>query len=148
MSAYLVDKKHVAYLVNCAISFRIADSRGKFNFYHKGKWIEVNYDNKEEIATMLLRENVKSINYRYNERKRTPKVTRKDFNGFLTLPFDALQLIRSCKCYNYQACEHDGYEKSQAKSFIKALIDSAINEIPGYGEKAWGYPGEFKKATV
>ena len=55
-------------------------------------------------------------------------------------PFSAVQVIKACNCLDYQSCEHDGWEASEAKSFLDSLISAACHRLPGYDAAEWGPP--------
>jgi hypothetical protein len=158
MSAYIVDKEHVLYLVEAAMSRRI----GGGSFYwmwgnptQSAKLGTCDYERAVEVANMLWRENIKSVSARYpNESSATlpgPKggafvITRADFEGVRWLQFDAVQVIKACDCFNYQSCEHGEWEASEAKGFVDALRSSAWHELPGYDGATWGAPAVYSNA--
>lgn len=88
----------------------------------------------EAAAAALYSENVKSVNYRYNERtKRT---------GFVYTPVDiggrtAAEIVKLCHCLDYQSCEHKGWPRSKAKHILNCIIDRAVTRLPGYGQAEW-----------
>lgn len=70
------------------------------------------------IADELRRENVRSVNYRYNERSRHPKGWTVDAVKISNLAnVDRLALI---DCLDYQSCERPDYEKSHAGKMLKS----------------------------
>jgi hypothetical protein len=158
MSAYIVDKLHVQYLVEAAMSRRI----GGGCFYWcwgnptlSSKLDCADKDTAAQIANMLWCENIKSVSTRYpNESSATLPgptardftVQARDFNGVRWLQFSAVQVIKACDCYAYQTCEHDEWETSEAKAFIDALRSSAWHELPGYDEAEWGAPAVYENA--
>lgn len=90
-----------------------------------------------EVANELFRENVKSVNYRYDE-KDVPEPIKK-LNKFsdYSLP----QIAKAVSCLSYQSCEHPDWEKSKAKSFLDHILSMAIQkQFPEYEEKEWGAP--------
>jgi hypothetical protein len=65
----------------------------------------------QEMADILKRENVRSVNWRYNERtKFTPVVL--DFDK--PCEDSVWQVIFYLRSIDYQSCERDDYEKSRA----------------------------------
>jgi hypothetical protein len=158
MSAYIVDKEHVLYLVEAAMSRRIGG--GAFywmwgNPTQSAKLGCTDYERAVEVANMLWRENIKSVGTRYEGSSATlpgPKggefvITRADFQGVRWLQFNAVQVIKACDCFNYQSCEHgDEWEASEAKAFIDSLRASAWRELPGYDEAEWGAPAVYENA--
>ncbi len=90
-----------------------------------------------KIGAMLLNENIKSFNFRYEED--TPpaddyefRVYREGRPGHVDLtPIQVLVLV---DCYIYQSCEHPGWKYSEACRFAKAVKESMIYELPGYSD--------------
>lgn len=122
VSAFVVDPKHIEYLVSAAVLYRSHD-RGCVN----------------EAAAMLEEENRKSVAYRYKkvrgasaavfgEGGRSPR---------LTCHVTPVQTLKAVRCYEYQSCEHPGWAESEARDFCEALMHAAIHHLPGYEEAAW-----------
>lgn len=73
----------------------------------------------QEVANILLRENVRSVNYRYNEKSRAGKVK---FTRRVLYPMvPALQAIKYLECIDYQSCERPDYNKSDACAINRAM---------------------------
>jgi len=127
MSAWIVSKEHIDALVTAAL-------KDNLYFYHNDG---VHYvKTKKEcdfIGNELTKENYKSVNYRYSEDDKAPKYSY-EYNG----GWKPIEIIKSCHCYGYQSCEHDGWKDSISHSFINALKESLIHELPGYDEAPWG----------
>jgi len=49
-----------------------------------------------------------------------------------------VQTLKAIACFDYQACETDDWQQSEAFAFCEALRDRAINKLPGYSEAKWG----------
>ena len=45
--------------------------------------------------------------------------------------------LKAIACYEYQSCEIETWEKSNAKAFCDALRDAMIYDLPGYDEAPW-----------
>jgi hypothetical protein len=150
----MCDKDHIIYLVQAAIQPKLSQMCGGMSWYHEGKRHELRNgaSNAEMVAVgnMLWLENLKSVEARYGSgRKDLPgqiednaagyKLEETDFNTILW-SVDPVQVLKSCQCYEYQACEHDAWEKSEAKAFVDALRISAIHVLPGYDAAKWGAP--------
>jgi hypothetical protein len=159
MSAYIVDKHHITYLIAAAFSRAILPHGGGFTWYHQGQWHELpagDYDRAAEVANLLWRENVASVSARYpNESSATlPGPIAKDFViqpsdiRRLFETFDPVQVLKSCDCYEYQSCEHDGWEDSEAHNFIEGLGRRAISALPGYEAAEWGAPEPLPASCV
>lgn len=127
MSAWLVEKQHVIYLV------RATEER--------------NHEVLAKQATMLWNENRKSINSRYREEEPLDlEVTPEDIKNTVWSHYDSLQVINSARCLNYQSCEHEGWEASDANQFLQRLIMDQIYKIRGYDQCKWGYPEPIEGA--
>ena len=70
-----------------------------------------------QIAKILYKENLKSVNYRYNERNRLPNLKNVDFK-----PVSNVELIKLIHCLDYQSCETSTYKKSKAYQMINQLL--------------------------
>jgi len=155
MSSYMVDSKHIVYLVEAAISHRLAEGDGgSISWFHAGKWSELRtlapVTEKVAVGAMLWRENENSVNDRYPvSREDLPGANADADAGYTIRPaafsriladFDPVQVLKSCACYTYQSCDHEGWEASEAHAFIEALKTKAIHALPGYDAAEWGYP--------
>ena len=142
MSANLCTDEHLIFLAAASLF-------GKRGGHRAPERVE-EYD---AIIQMLHRENVASVNHRYNEREEYQAPTYvaaakarylKDY--FTLVPVGKLsqriaQVFKSIDCYEYQSCEHDGWEKSQAHAFCQDLRRAWGRKIPGYENDAeWGAP--------
>jgi len=133
MSAFIVDKEHILYLVEAA---------SQYNTYFQTKSGNRmrNLSSQVEVANLLWKENVLSVNSRYDEKSDVSEITSKDFRVVRWNSFSPVQVIKAVKCYEYQSCEHDGWVDSKSKVFCEALKDDAINELEGYEKAEWGCP--------
>src|SRR5262245_14347801 len=156
MSAYMVDRNHIRYLVEAARCRRL-NGDGTLYWFHCGVAYLLDSNKGTDcvnrppaaVGQMLWDENRTSIEARYPD-------TREDFSNatgpcdesfvydrhelLSREPFDPVQVLKSCACYEYQACEHDGWKDSEAHAFIEALRDHAIAALPGYDNAIWGAP--------
>ena len=67
-------------------------------------------------------------------------VDLEDFSSMTWGRYDPPQVLMSCDCFEYQACESDGWADSEACSFIEALRSKAHRRVVGYRESEWGAP--------
>jgi hypothetical protein len=51
---------------------------------------------------------------------------------------DGGPMIKLCHHYAYQACEHDGWEASDARKLVDAIEAHAVRHLPGYDDAPWG----------
>lgn len=118
MSAYIVSDDHIAYLTWAGVEYRL-----------------IQESEVEQTALMLLHENHKSVAFRYGE-KLTPiedlSISIKRF-----VEFSWGQVIAAAHCYEYQACEHDGWKQSAAYDYYLRLVMSAIRKAPEVDSAHW-----------
>lgn len=59
-----------------------------------------------------------------------------------TLNVNAPATVKYCQCYDYQACETDNYEDTDAAKIIKHIKYEALRQslemIPEYNKAPWG----------
>lgn len=127
MSAWTVSKVHIDIMVWALIR--------QGGFYHRGQEIDVNEYTADEIGRMLWTENFKSVNYRYDERKRTPPYVyaAPRFAEFTEPGFIAKQVA----CYEYQTCEHKGWPSSKAYSACSGIARYCMRQISD-DDAEWG----------
>ena len=130
MSAYLVEEHHIAYLAQ----------------YYKASY-QGERDSREvyAIADILAKANLDSIAYRYPSDHETPDTDAMYTAGCYDLAnsalwnaFDPRQVIMSARCYEYQACEPDNYDQSDAAKIINQIIRDAASKLSD--GKNWGAP--------
>ena len=125
MGAFVVNPKHINTLVTWGaqknLDYFVGDS------YEPHKFV----GHEQEIATILMAENVRSVNYRYHEADE-PAPIRYKLEWMVTIHGDnkaACQILKACQCYEYQACETNDWEDTPACCIIKALRARAINIV-------------------
>lgn len=145
MSAYMVDRHHIAYLVAAASSRSIL--RGCNLYFANQQFGQCESKEREtEIGQMLWDENFASVTHRYDDCDfdHLPGPIGESYvyeQGNLHWhKIDPVQVIKSCDNYAYQSCEHPGWEASVAKAFIDELRASAWHSLPGYEGAEWGAP--------
>ena len=132
MSAFIVADAHIDFLVTYAIG---------------GGPSRVSGENPQELGQMLLDQNTRSVNWRYRDNAAAEKYVFRPFTGLMT-PIAAIKL---CDCYDYQACETDDYEKTEAARLVDAIRSKAIRALPGYDDAPWGIdhnPGRKSGAVL
>ena len=90
---------------------------------------------------MLLAQNYRSVNERYKNEEQTP-----EYNFEYSLEWSPVEIMKSCQCYEYQACETDDHEETLAIKFSRALCHAQIAKLPGYSKAPWGI--EKKKSEA
>ena len=161
MSAYIVDKEHIVYLVQAAMSRAMNPHGGSFSWVwdcdretgvYKRDTIACNdYAHAAEVGNMLWLENVKSVSARYPGES-SGKLPGPIGGSFVIESADIthwpqiepVQVLKACDCYAYQTCEHDEWKDSQAHAFIERLRSAAVHALPGYDAAEWGAPKKQK----
>lgn len=148
MSAFMVSKRHIDLLVSTAFSGP-RDATG-------GHWYKPNYqgsqcwdfDTLPFVGQMLIDANIKSLNARYPDTVTNPEampgpIAQYWNDGQYKAPSlrDRLTIVEAFKaiaCYEYQACEDEGWEQSYAHQFLDSFRHSLINVLPGYDDaRGW-----------
>lgn len=120
MSAYIVSKQHIDKIVDYVYNHHIDDCS--------------EYKTKDELGQLLLEENIRSVNYRYNERNRLVKYQYEPPAIGLT----CVEFLKFLRCLDYQACERPSYTRSQVHRILRNLAFRAVCNLPGYDDAPWG----------
>lgn len=67
----------------------------------------------QQFADALKRENIKSVNHRYNERSRFRSVNLDAATKDEVNQYDGSQILVLLKCIDYQSCEHPDYDNTR-----------------------------------
>ena len=132
MSAFIVGDAHInAMLQDTAPRFQ-GDSAG---YYWNGEMHYIN-GNRQAVGQILLAENYRSVNYRYDEREQTPT-----FQPVCpSRQYSPIEIIKACDCYGYQACKAPDWKDTEAYAVMQALRNRAIQRLPEYREADWVIP--------
>ena len=150
MSAFVVSKKHIDAMLTFGLSCGELTWRlpgAKFaGEYEKGQpWgpaaiaVHEEYfrtlleENATRIGQMLWDENYLSVNHRYDKEQQSQIYEFSWYKGKL----ESLQILKAINCYEYQTCEHLGWEDSEAYAFCDALRRLAIYHLPRYNKMIW-----------
>ena len=139
MSAYVVSRECIAYLVEAI-----------FNRNREGYAAAYGLNMEPDaLGRVLWSENIKSVEARYpscspDEMPGTVGEshvygTHRRPHGFC---FDPVQVIKAVDCYQYQSCEHEGWDASEAKNITDRLRCAATHRLPGYSDAVWGCPAD------
>lgn len=120
MSAFVVSHKHI----NTLITFW-------------GQHCNPNASLREcqQTGEKLLTENIKSVNHRYELNDTLPDDYLYSRVHLLNNePITLIQIIKAVNCWQYQSCEHDDAEKTEAWRIASQIKEEAIRQLPGYEE--------------
>jgi hypothetical protein len=105
VSAWIVSKRHIDLLVSVILRSEAVPEAG---------------GNADKIGTELWTECHRSVNYRYSENEPTPEYHHQPYP--LDVAGDAyLFLVKQVDCYQYQSCEHPGWDDSAARRWTNEL---------------------------
>ena len=124
MSAFICSDEHFNVLVNYAVTH-------KAGYYWEGNnsRVDITRENASRIGQILLDENHRSVNYRYNET--TPSHAFK-FKLIGPTQYKAVDILKAINCLDYQSCENDDWSTTHAWAILDGLKDCAIRNLPGY----------------
>lgn len=122
MSAYQVSRAHVATLAlfgEGGISRRFGGLVG--------------------LANLLAQANVESLKARYPQDEVEAHEFKNEaavYNAARIELMQPLVMLKAVQCFEYQACEYEGWSASDAKLACSWLKAEAIRKLPGYDEAA------------
>ena len=119
MSAFIVNDYHI----NALVSYGAQQGTG---FYWKGKRFKFDRETCPILAAELYSENVRSVNSRYNERRRRKGFV---FNRVVIDHLSPSDIVSACDCLRYQSCETSDYERTLAWKITNAIREEAINQL-------------------
>lgn len=136
MSAYMVDTAHIDALLTAGLD-RYGAGPLRWWLDDEPRSMEnrreLTYETAGQVGAMLLAENRKSVNYRYEEDDWEEPYEFHKLPGYY--PHDhALAVLKAIRGYGYQACETPGYPRSEARAFCVALAEFLVTQVPGYAE--------------
>jgi len=126
MSAYLCSAKHISTIVNALDVAPRADRPRDFRDTDRG-----------ELFRMLLDANLASLDEKYGEGTDIAIATEYRFDPMAGRGLSVVALLKALNCYEYQSCESDDWEESQAHKYSHEMKEMLIRELPGYEQAAW-----------
>ena len=141
MSAFVVSHKHINTLLSYANR-----QDNPLHFYLSGDVVlrADQVDDLQRAAEILLAENYSSVFARYPDTAADPTTVPgiiAEAGQSITFRFEpdvsAVQILKGCQCYDYQACETADYDQSDAKRIINRLKSEAIHRLAGYDDAQW-----------
>jgi hypothetical protein len=130
VSAFLVSDAHISFIVDFANS-----ALPKYNRLPGGAALS----DPQGVGEILHKANVDSVNYRYPQDTCEPPVWQWKPSGPHAATLENLvKFLKALDCLEYQSCERNDWEESQAFKIIRTLRGMAINSLPGYDSAPWG----------
>lgn len=111
MSAWIVSKGHIDVLVNACVQYDL---------------VPVTHPTLKRLGEMLWLANHRSVNARYNEDIQVPEYEPE----LIEAPLGAVHVIAAIHCYDYQSCEHDGWQESEAFRLCRLLLQAVEARHP------------------
>lgn len=149
MSAWIVSKEHIDLLIQAGIRFAgHGDLRWCIKDTNPIRYGELNRSNADVIGGKLWAENLASVTGRYPHDASGERPGPVDFEDTDTLTYtfdevpgelDPVVVLKALSCFEYQSCEHDGWESSEARLICEAVRSACINALPGYDAAPWGF---------
>lgn len=143
MSAFVVSEAHINALA-CAMIYGPTP---------RARWHRIWSDQAEAFRTsdmdtqatllgrLLLAENFRSVDHRYPAGAPSAEDRAAEARLFVEARTESrslVELLKAVSCYEYQACEHPGWEGSQAARLCEALRGQLIAALPGWEAAPWG----------
>jgi len=134
MSAFVVDHQHINFLVEAGRHYEVLWP-GETEI--RKLWRRADKHTLSEVGQMLWDENIKSVRGRYPQDTLEQVPCKLDdypfqyrhIHTFANGQTTPLQVLESCRAYEYQVCEHEEWRDSEACYFIEQLRKEAINRL-------------------
>ena len=136
MSAYIVGNIHISAMLQAATTRNAGYCGG---YYWNGEARDFS-GHIQEIGQKLVDENYRSVNCRYDENA-PPDI----FCNAPLRAYTVVEVIKACQCYEYQSCETEDWEETEAYAIVQALGARAIRMLPGYDAAQWNIVEEGEK---
>jgi hypothetical protein len=159
MSAFVVGKAHIDALVTLAIQ---GPSDAAYGHWSPLPWsarpvtVAMSAEHRaaarrsaghgiaDRIGAMLWLENILSVYYSYEDAGLSDCDNPREYQWQPSNPRPtALEGLKAIQCYEYQSCEHLGWQGSEAYQFCQALRNALVFSLPGWDEaKGWQWSAE------
>ena len=110
-------------------------------------------DNDETIehkAGLLVAANFRAFSERYPDEKTREACGISDDDAKwrstpakaieLAKSMTAVELLKSCQCFEYQANEADDWKSSKARDIVEQAVNRVVGAMAGYDDAPWGLP--------
>lgn len=168
MSAFIVDRDTIDLLITAGLEFahgsgiRWNASASNNSVDYRPRTLDYNVNGSDLIGAdaagcMLWAENLASVAYRYPNDVSGERPGPNGFEDVWTVLYTfnripgnvrALTVLSELSSYEYQSCEHPGWESSEAKRYCDALRKAAIHRLPGYDAEHFTGRDHFIRSAV
>ena len=133
MSCFIVSDKHINTLLTYA-SLNNAVIRTTQKLFSCS-----DVEDLQEMADILLKENIRSVDACYSGHECYDEVTESDeiIFTFERQYCQPMQIFKLCICYDYQAGETDNYKETTAAQIIQYIQNDASCKLPGFEDAEW-----------
>jgi hypothetical protein len=144
VSAYILDKDTIDLMVSAGLRGNGYDAT--LRVFWGGEWHNFSrYENADELGQILHDQNVRSVNYRYDEATPTERYRYSgegiaQYLGGSVIPWGAV--FGACHCYQYQSCETGDYYETLAHAITQAIVRKVCNIIAEQDGSPWGWSRE------
>lgn len=138
MSAYIMADNEINTIVSYFLNPNNAYGEGAWLRLGESEWNNINRDNAPRVAKILMDENVRSVNTRYDNADSTPSRYEFEYDpNARKRPMG--NIIGALDCYEYQACETDDWHTSIAHEIIGGLRKHLLKTLAEQeGTYTWG----------
>ena len=147
MSAWIVSADHIDYLLTAAVHLGQMKN-GSWIFYDHDRGLQLTpFAQFDTIGAELIAENVASVGYRYHETDLYQMPGPIDKERLMVYQYKRVQvsmtlgaIAQAVACYEYQSCEHPGWNDSKAKALCDRMNSAILRNIPGWDDAdTWPY---------
>ena len=102
----------------------------------------------DDVGRFLVAENLRSIRHRYPDTAQRPEATPGPADPYWKNDYayrdpgyrlSVVEALKAIDCYEYQACEHPEWRRSEARRFCDSLRGSVVGALPGYWQANWSW---------
>lgn len=110
------------------------------------KVMSASMDNLNEAVKTLAQANLGSLDYRYPDHAdklvnqvHVEECEKAAFDmAFEPVKTSPIQMIKHAQCFDYQSCEVNNWNGTEAAGMLRNIISSSISKLDGYSEAEWG----------
>ncbi len=148
MSAFQHDPQHVAAIVGTVFAGRRADDAPRFLRY--GAKVAPDGCPLEQIASILMAENARSVGHRYADDGAVPVVTRAQIRRWQFRALSPVACLKAIDSLAYQSCESPDWRETAAHGLLDFMRGALIKRLSGYEDAdTWAVtapPSERRRA--